>query len=66
MDEGWLGTRSGRKPDGNVAIIVVVVGEHDEDAFAGEEGGCAVGELFGGIREAAADAADTIDVRFRF
>lgn len=66
MDEGGLDAWSGRKPDGNMAIVVMVVSEHDEDAFAREESRCAVGELFGGIREAEADAANTIQVRFRF
>src|SRR5580698_8438405 len=38
---GW-----GGYPDGGVAVAVVVVGDHDEDALGYEEGWFAVGELF--------------------
>ena len=47
-DHGLLDAEGDGDPDGGVSVAVVVVGDHDEDAFVDKEGGLAVGELFGG------------------
>jgi hypothetical protein len=47
-DESLLVAGCGRDPDGDVSIVMVVVGEHREDLVVNEEGGFAVGEFFGG------------------
>ena len=49
FDEVFLETFWGGDPYGDVAVSVVVVGEHDVDLLAYEEGGFAVGEFLGGF-----------------
>src|ERR1700733_13381788 len=63
-DHGCLRAGWGGYPDGGVAVAVVVVGEHDEDALGDEEGGLAVGELFGGAGQDEAELADSVDLGF--
>ena len=62
MDQGGLDAWGGGETNSNVAIVVMVVRVHREDALAGEKGGFAVRKPFGRIGEAEADAADTIQV----
>lgn len=66
MDQGGLDAWGGGETDGIMAIVVMVVREHDEDAIAGKEGRFAVGKLFGRIGKAEADAADAILMGVRF
>ena len=47
-----------------MTVAVVVVGDHDEDALGYEEGGFAVGELFGGAGLGEGEAADALDLVF--
>jgi hypothetical protein len=61
-DERHLGSGNGWNPDGYVAVVMVIVGEHGEDFLADEEGGFAVRELLGGAGEGGADSADSVEV----
>jgi hypothetical protein len=63
-DHGGLRADGDGYPDGGVAVAVVVVGDHDEDSFGYEEGGFAVGELFGGAGLGEGQLADSIDLGF--
>ena len=49
LDERGLGTGFGWNVDGNVTVVMVIVGEHAEDFFASEESGLAVRELLVGV-----------------
>ena len=62
VNEGGLNAWSGGETNSNVAIVVMVVRVHHEDAFAGEKSGFAVRKPFGRIGKAEADATDTIQV----
>ena len=64
VDESGLGSGLGGDPDRDVAALVVVVGEHAEDFLAGEEGGFAVGDLFGDVGQAEADLTDAFEMFF--
>jgi len=52
------------QPDGDMAVVVMIIREHGVDFFADEEGWFAVREFFGGFRETHADAADAAQVVF--
>ena len=64
LDERGLRTGLGRNVYGDVAVLVMIIGEHAEDLFAGEEGGLAMGELLGGFGEAEAESTDATDLFF--
>ena len=51
-------------PDGDAAVIVMIVREHDEDLLANEEGGFTMRELFSSLRKSKGNAADALDVVF--
>ena len=42
FDEDGLETGRDGQPDGDTAVVVVVVGEHDKNFFVNEEGGFAM------------------------
>lgn len=60
FDEDGLETGRDGQPDGNVTIIMVVVGEHDKDLLLDEEGWFAVRELFAGFGKGQTEAADSL------
>jgi len=57
-------TGRGRYPHRDASIVVVIVGEHREDAFAGEEGWRAMRKFFGRLRHSEADAPDSAEMIF--
>jgi len=61
-DEGLLGAWSDGKPDGDVSVVMMVVGEHGEDLVVYEEGWFTVGEFLGGGGESGADFANAAQV----
>ena len=63
-DHVCLRTSWDGNPDGGVAVAVVIIGEHDEDSLGDEEGGLAVGELFGSAGEGEGEFADPVDLGF--
>jgi hypothetical protein len=56
LDQGRLKARRRRNPNGNVAIVVVVIGEHCVDFFRDEKSGFAVRKPLRGSRERGAQA----------
>ena len=64
FEESGLEAGGHGNPDGYVAIVVVVVGEHYVDFFPDEEGWFAVGLFFFGLREGGTEAADSSQVFF--
>ena len=63
-DHGGLCAWWSGDPDGGVAVAVVVVGDHDEDALGYEEGGFAVGEFFRDAGQGEGEPADSSYVGF--
>ena len=61
-DHGGLCAWWGRDPDGGVAVAMVVVGDHDEDALGYEEGGFAMGKLFRGSGLGKSELANAVNL----
>ena len=53
-----------RNPDRDAAVVVVVVGEHDEDLLADEKRRFAMRKLFAGVGQRQSQPAHALDVVF--
>ena len=60
-DHHRLESGAGGQPDGDPAVVVVVVGKHREYFTSNEESGFAVGKLFLAFGHSEANAADPLD-----
>lgn len=60
---GLMACRHGN-PDGDAAVVVVIVRKHDEDFFADKEGRFAVGYLLRGFWQGESHAADALNMVF--
>jgi hypothetical protein len=53
-----------RQPDGDVAVVVMVAGEHGEDFLAHKEGRFAMGETLFGAGERQTDVTHAVGLSF--
>src|SRR5215831_5995303 len=66
FDERGLESREGRQPYGDPAVLVVILGEHRENALVlpDKKRGRAVGQLFRHTRHLAADPPNAVELGF--
>src|SRR4030095_9524222 len=66
FDQRGLKTRGHRKPDRELAVVVVIVHEHGEDALAllDEKSRSAMRRFLESTRHGCAEAADSLQLRF--
>lgn len=62
LDEDGLEAGRDGQPDGDTAVVVVVVGKHHEHFLVDEKGRFAVRQAFAGFGEGEAEAADSFQV----